>query len=113
MESASESAKKAYLDFCRETTQGVIQRANPSVVIDFGGESDAQEFCSELDYTFKHQDTHRLNGENDTTVLVEVGELTDMSNTTFVSISPHLSYPPLAMEHLNFLKETIPPLLPE
>lgn len=113
MEAASETAKKAYLDFCRETTRGVIRRVNPSVVVDFGGESSAEGFCSDLNYTFEHHDTHRLDGENGTSVSVEVGELTDSSDTTFISVSPHVSYPPLAMEHLNFLKETVPPLLPE
>lgn len=113
MEAASESTRESYLNFCRDTIRGVIQRANPSVVVDFGGEKSAKKFSSDLNYGFEQHDTHKLNGENGTTISIEVGELTDSSNTPFISISPHLSYPPLAMEHLNFLKETVPPLLPE
>lgn len=113
MEAASDTAEKAYREFCRDTIRGVIQRANPGVVIDFGGESSATAFCSDLDLTLEHHDTHSLDGENGTSISVEVGELADISDTKFISISPHISYPPLSMEHLNFLKETVPPLLPE
>lgn len=113
MEAASKSAKQEYLEFCRNTTREVIQQANPDVVLEFSGESSAEKFCSELGLTFEHHENHGIDGENGTNVTVEVGNLSGISNTTFISISPHVSYPPLAMEHLNFLKETVPPLLPE
>lgn len=110
-----ESVKREYLDFCRETTRGVIIETTPSTIIEFASISDsASEFCADLDLSCEAIETHRFKNENKHDAIVDVVELTEPPYSTVVSVKPHISgYTGWDRDMLTMLENTVPQYLPE
>lgn len=107
--------RKEYLDFCRETTRGVIVETTPSTIIEFANITDsASEFCADLDLSCEEIETHRYENESKSDVIVDIVELTEFPHSTVVSVKPHISgYRGWDKDMLAMLENTVPQYLPE
>lgn len=118
MDEVSVEIQKEYDQFCDETIVQLLNRADPEVIFDFSGDDVINTFRENYGFdvfverrciSIDADDRDRKTPETEATVTI--AELNG-GEKRLISVDPHIAYR-LSNIHKEFLKNNIPPFLPD